>query len=118
MKDKLKTAVAGGLAGAINGLFGAGGGMVLVPLLSAMTDIGNERIFPTSVSIILPICLVSLAVRMCQGPLPIHDAWPYMLGSVAGGLLAGKFGDKIPALWLHRILGVLILWGGFRYLWS
>jgi len=32
------------------------------------------------------------------------------------GLLAGKYGERIPAHWLHRGLGVLILWGGIRYL--
>ena len=33
MSKNIKYAVTGGLAGAVNGLFGAGGGMVLVPLL-------------------------------------------------------------------------------------
>ena len=34
-----------------------------------------------------------------------------------GGVLAGMFGKKIPTVWLHRGLGILILWGGIRYLW-
>ena len=34
MQAKAKYAVSGALAGAVNGLFGGGGGMVLVPLLS------------------------------------------------------------------------------------
>ena len=33
MTNQQKTAVSGALAGAANGLFGGGGGMVLVPLL-------------------------------------------------------------------------------------
>jgi len=41
---------------------------------------------------------------------------PYLFGSAAGGFLAGMYGKKIPTKWLHRGLGVLILWGGFRYL--
>jgi uncharacterized membrane protein YfcA len=108
--------IAGFCAGAINGLFGAGGGMVLVPLLTALTDLTDEEIFPASISIILPICLVSLVLRARQGALPWAEAWPYLLGSAGGGALTGWLGRRIPTQWLHRVLGVLILWGGVRYL--
>ena len=116
MKQWLKTAAAGFLAGAVNGLLGAGGGMVLVPLLTLMTDIDDEDIFPASVSIILPICIVSLSISACFQELPIRLALPYLLGSVGGGVLAGLSAKRIPVKWLHRGLGVLILWGGVRYL--
>ena len=108
--------LAGFCAGAVNGLFGAGGGMVLVPLLSLLTDISDDNIFPTSISVILPICLVSLAVTAYSGTIPWSAALPYMLGSAAGGVLSGTLGKKIPAVWLHRLLGIMILWGGIRYL--
>ena len=41
---------------------GAGGGMVLVPLLTLLTPLEETEVFPSSVTIILPICLVTLAV--------------------------------------------------------
>lgn len=107
---------AGTFAGAVNGLFGAGGGMVLVPLLTFLTPLEEEHIFPASVSIILPICLVSLACTAVNGEIAWHDALPYLAGSAFGGILAGFWGRKIPVKWLHRGLGLLILWGGFRYL--
>lgn len=107
---------AGSAAGIINGLFGAGGGMVLVPLLTRLTDISDADLFPSSVAIILPICLISLWVSTGANPLPWSDAVPYLFGSVVGGIMAGLLGKKIPVIWLHRILGALILWGGFRYL--
>ena len=113
---KWKTVTAGALAGAVNGLFGAGGGMVLVPLLSRVPDLEEEEIFPSSVAIILPVCLVSLGLSACASALPWKEALPYLAGSAAGGILAGIFGKRIPTLWLHRILGLLILWGGIRYL--
>ena len=116
MKNNVKTAIAGAIAGAINGLFGAGGGMVLVPLLTALTDIDEEEVFPSSVSIILPICFVSLSIYATAGPIPWADAFPYLLGGLAGGIAAGITGNKIPVKWLHRILGIIILWGGYRYL--
>ncbi len=100
-------------AGAVTGLFGAGGGMVLVPLLTLLTDLTDAEIFPASISIILPICLVSLAF---SGSADLQTALPYLIGSAAGGFLAGKWGRKVPVKWLHRALGLLILWGGMRYL--
>lgn len=103
-------------AGAVNGLFGAGGGMILVPLLTRLTDLEEQEVFPASISIILPVCLVSLSVSAFHGPLPFAQAAPYLIGSAAGGILAGVFGKRIPTVWLHRILGALILWGGVRYL--
>ncbi len=116
MKEKLKTTIAGCVAGAINGLFGAGGGMVLVPLLGSLTDLDEDDVFPASVSIIFPICLVSLSVYATASPLPLREALPYLIGGLAGGVIAGLTGNKIPVKWLHRILGVMILWGGIRYL--
>lgn len=107
-------AVAGGCAGAVTGLLGAGGGMVLVPLLILLTDIPDEAIFPSSVAIIFPICLASLFLGSPK--IPLSDALPYLVGSALGGVLAGLFGKRIPTLWLHRFLGVMILWGGVRYL--
>ena len=106
--------LAGFLAGAVAGLFGAGGGMVLVPLLSLLVKLPEEEIFPTSVAIITPICLVCLIATAT--PPPWKEALPYLLGSCIGGIGAGLFGDRIPIVWLHRILGAFILWGGFRYL--
>lgn len=103
-------------AGAIAGLFGAGGGMVLVPLLTLLTDMDEEEVFPSSITIILPICLVSLAVTVLRGTVEWKTALPYLFGSALGGFFAGKWGQKIPVKWLHRGLGVLILWGGYRYL--
>jgi uncharacterized membrane protein YfcA len=116
MNQTTKTAIAGLLAGAVNGLFGAGGGMVLVPLLTLMTDIEDKDIFPTSVSVILPICIVSLSIGAITNGIPFSQALPYLIGSIAGGILAGITAKHIPVKWLHRGLGALILWGGVRYL--
>ena len=111
-----ETAAAGMAAGIVNGLFGAGGGMILVPLLTSLTDLEDREVFPASISIILPMCLVSLTISSFAQCLPWSTALPYLIGSALGGLLAGIFGKWIPTVWLHRVLGILILWGGFRYL--
>ena len=105
--------LAGACAGAVNGLLGAGGGMLLVPMLSAFTCLREEEIFPSSVAIIAPICVVSLLLTR---DIAWAESVPFLLGSAVGGLLAGLWGKKIPTLWLHRGLGILIIWGGIRYL--
>lgn len=109
--------LAGICAGAVAGIFGAGGGMVLVPLLVRFSGLSEEEIFPSSVMIILPICLVTLAVTTLRGTVSLSAAFPYMLGSAAGGWIAGRWGNKVPVKWLHRGLGIFILWGGIQYLW-
>ena len=114
--DKIGLRIAGAGAGIINGLFGAGGGMILIPLLRRLTDFEDRQIFSLSIAIILPICLVSLSITALNGPLPWKEAFPYLIGSALGGIAAGIWGRKIPVKWLHRGLGILIVWGGVRYL--
>ncbi len=114
--SKIKIALAGLAAGAINGLFGAGGGMVMVPALALTGEFQETEIFPASVSIILPACIVSL-VASGGTSLPWRAAAPYLAGSAIGGVVAGIAGKNIPVKYLHRFLGVLILYGGVRYLW-
>lgn len=116
LRSKIKIALAGIAAGAINGLFGAGGGMVMVPALALTGEFQEEEIFPASISIILPACLVSLAAAGLSH-LPWMESAPYLAGSAVGGILAGLLGKNIPVKYLHRFLGVLILYGGIRYLW-
>ena len=104
---------AGFAAGCVTGLFGGGGGMVLVPLLS-LTALGEDSVFPSSIGVILPVCITAL---LLSREIQFGAALPWLPGSLLGGILAGKYGRKIPVKWLHRGLGILILWGGVRYLW-
>ncbi len=117
MKQYVGIGIAGMGAGILNGLFGAGGGLVLVPLLSALTDLEQQDLFAISVAVLLPVCITSLLFSTGWGQFSLTQALPYLLGSAAGGILAATQGQKIPTLWLHRVLGILILWGGIRYLW-
>lgn len=113
---RLGLILAGFAAGAVNGLFGAGGGMVLVPLLSLLTPLEEREIFSSSIAIILPVCIVSIFATAVTGTLFWRESLPYLIGSAAGGLAAGLYSRRIPVKWLHRSLGILIIWGGVRYL--
>ena len=90
--------------------------MILVPLLSALTPVEDDALFPCSVAIILPLCIISLISALPFPEGAFRSALPYLLGSCCAGLIAVRIGKRIPALWLHRALGVMILWGGIRYL--
>ena len=116
MSLHLRCAASGAAAGAVNGFFGAGGGMILVPLLGRICRLPENQIFPASLSIMFPICAVSLL--MTEGPLPLKESLPYVIGSGIGGLIAAGPGRRISPRWLHRLLGVLILLGGGRMLCS
>lgn len=117
MKNYIGAGIAGLGAGALNGLFGAGGGMVLAPLLQILTDLKEDALFPCSVAILFPVCMVSLLFSNAWEDFSFIPALPYLVGSFLGGTCAGLWGKHIPTVWLHRVLGVLILWGGIRYLW-
>lgn len=115
-RPKLGAAVCGGIAGIANGLLGAGGGMLLIPLLRAFHLTKERELFATAIAVMLPISLVSFLVYLLHGSVNFGQALPYCIGGLAGGLLGGLFYQKIPTVWLHRALGVLILWGGVRLL--
>ena len=111
-----KCLLAGLAAGFVNGFFGAGGGMVLVPLLIWLVGLPDKLAFSSAISIILPLCIVSLVIYGRHDMLPLSDALPYLLGGAGGGVLAGLWFQKVPAKWLHLALGALILLGGVRLL--
>ena len=117
MKNHIGAGISGLGAGILNGLFGAGGGMVLVPLMGKLTDLEESELFASSVTILFPLCIVSLLFTDGWENLSILHALPYLAGGLIGGIGAGFWGKYIPTIWLHRLLGILILWGGIRYIW-
>lgn len=114
--SKIRCALSGAAAGLVNGLLGAGGGMVLVPLLIGWCGLEDKKAFATAISIILPLSLVSLAVFAMKEALPLAEAWPYLLGGAIGGVAGGLLFKKVTANVLHKLLGFVILWGGVRLL--
>ena len=88
----------------------------LLPLLSRMNGLEAHEAFACSVCIILPLSLVSVAVYLLQGGLDVMQALPYLAGGAAGGVIAGLLLKRISVAWLHRALGLLIVWGGLRLL--
>ena len=109
-----KCMIAGGLAGILNGLFGAGGGLILVPLFISWLHIEEKRAFATSVAVILPLSIVSYIIFYIQGGDVWRDALPYLLGGIVGGALSTRLFRNISTVWLHRLFGILILYGAVK----
>ena len=116
MDQKWKLRLTGLAGGAVNGCFGGGGGMVLIPLLSRWCGVEDRRAFANCVAMVLPLCVLSAAVYWWRGGMDLTAAWPYLLGGLAGGLIGGKLFGKVSVIWLRRIFAAFLLYGGVRYL--
>jgi len=75
--------LAGLAAGLANGLLGAGGGMIVVPALKKL-GLDVKHAHATSVSVILPLSVVSAALYMLRGDVNPGDALIYLPFGVAG----------------------------------
>ena len=108
--------LAGGLAGLVNGFFGGGGGMVLVPMLVHTCALSQRQAFATSVAVILPLCALSAAIYYFRGGLDLAAALPYLAGGLIGGFVGGKVFHGMSMVWLRRLFALLLLYGGVRSL--
>ena len=114
MKHLWAVRIAGGAAGLANGLFGGGGGMVFLPILSQWGKLRERKLYATCVGVIFPVCLVSAAVYVFRGGVSLFTALPYLAGGLIGGWLGGKLFQRTNMTWLRRGFGLLLLYGGLR----
>ena len=110
------TAAAGAAAGLVNGIFGGGGGMVLLPILDRTAGLSQRRLYATCVGIIFPVCLVSACVYLVQGGVSLAAAAPCLAGGLAGGWLGGRLYGKVPTRYLRWLFAGFLLYAGVRYL--
>ena len=59
---------------------------------------------------------MSVLVYLRRGEIAVLQNLPYLIGGAAGGVIAGRVFQRVNMLWLRRIFGVLILYGGVRAL--
>ena len=109
-------AAAGLGAGLLSGLFGVGGGFVIVPVLMAVTRMGINRAVATSLVVLVAVGLGGAGAALARGTLP----WPVLLPFVAGGavgMLAGRAlaarlaGPLLQRLFAGAIVAVALLMG-------
>jgi len=115
-KTTVNGITAGLLTGAVNGIFGGGGGMVAVPLLKNMLGYDEKRSHATAILIIAPVCLASALVYIINGYFSAEVVIPAALGSVAGGLIGALALGKLPALFVNLTFIAVMLAAGLRLL--
>lgn len=115
MKKINKKAVYGGLGlGAVNGLFGGGGGMIAVPILAEALGYPRKQAHATAILIIAPVCAVSAITYIAHGFINLPVIIPAAIGNVVGGLLGAKFLGKLPKLWVDIVFITVMLAAGVR----
>ena len=90
--------------------------MVFLPILSRWGTLPRRKLYATCVAVIFPVCLVSAAVYVLRGGVPLREALPYLAGGLAGGFLGGTLYGKIPTGILKWLFAGFLLYAGVKYL--
>ena len=114
-KETFISGLFGLLIGAVNGLFGAGGGMIAVPLLKK-TGLTQKEAHANAIAVILPITIVSAVIYILKDTVKISDALIYLPTGVLGAVLGTVCLKKLSPLWLKRIFGCFMVYAGIRLL--
>ncbi len=114
-KPKLKHLLLGSLIGIVNGLLGAGGGMLAVPILKKL-GLSQKEAHINAVAVILPITVLSAILYLYKDYVNLSDAFVYIPTGILGSLLGTYILNKISPLWLKRIFGALMVYAGARLL--
>lgn len=116
MEKRAPARIAGAAAGAANGLFGGGGGMVFLPILARWGDLPQQKLYATCVGVIFPVCLVSAGIYLLRGELSLLTALPYLAGGLIGGWMGGRLYGKVSPKWLKQLFAAFLFYAGVKYL--
>lgn len=108
-----KLAILGVISGLANGLFGSGGGSIIVPGMQKL-GIEQHKSHASAIAIILPLTVISTIVY-----LRTHRAeWAVIVwvsvGGTLGGLIGAKLLNKISGNLLHKIFGAFMIVAALR----
>ena len=116
MKSNWPARIAGGAAGLANGLFGGGGGMVFLPILSRFGNLEQRKLYATCVGVIFSVCLVSSVVYLLRGGVSLTAALPYLAGGLIGGYFGGKLYGRVSTKFLKWLFAAFLFYAGVKYL--
>jgi len=110
----IKTAILGIASGLANGLFGSGGGSIIVPGMQKILGIEQHKTHATAIAIILPLTIISAIVYLRTN----RAEWPVILwvsvGGTVGGFIGAKLLNKISGNLLHKIFGAFMIAAALR----
>ncbi|MFN6566724.1 permease [Nostoc minutum NIES-26] len=107
------------VAGVAGGMFGIGGGAIMVPAMVLL--VGLDQKFATGTSLaaqILPIGILGAAVYYRNGNINIKYAVLIAIGLVIGNLFGALFANQpfISSETMKKLYGIFLLLIGLRYL--
>ena len=108
--------VCGFLVGGVNGLFGAGGGMLAVPILSFVGGLSQRKSHATTILVMLPLCLASALVYTVSNAVDFEVLVPTAIGVLAGGIAGAKLLKVLPETLLFCVFNFLIITAGLKML--
>ena len=118
MKKLKSTGLIGIVIGFVNGLFGAGGGSLLVPALQKFKQYETHKAHATTVAVILPLSVVSAIVYIWGVDVQWMSVLWVSAGGIAGGFVGAKWLNKIDAMWLNILFGAFLAFGAVRMLFA
>lgn len=106
--------ITGVATGIVNGLFGGGGGMIVVPMLIFLLGYPVQKAHATAILIILPVSLVSGIVYCSYGAFEMNIGLPVTIGVVLGGISGAKLLTSLKAGAVTKIFAVVMLIAGIK----
>ena len=121
-KSRLLAVTIGALAaGIINGLLGAGGGIILIfvlaPALGGLYEKGEEfykrrDLMAISLSVMLPVSAVSALRYGLKGMLDMEFIPKIILPAIIGGIIGGILLDKLKENFIMKLFAFLVIYSG------
>lgn len=104
-------------AGILSGLFGVGGGIVVVPALVLLAGLDQHTASGTSLAaLLLPVGLLGVIEYYRRGQVHVPYAVLIAVGLLIGALVGAKFAGEVSSLALRRAFGALLLLVSVRLL--
>lgn len=113
-KNKILMSVFGTIIGFINGIFGAGGGMLVVPAFEFVFKKKPEIAHATAILVILPVTLASAIVYVSKGIFDLELTLSVGGGVVLGGIIGATLLGKLKAKALRIIFSALMIFAGLK----
>lgn len=106
--------IGGVLSGFVNGLLGAGGGIIIVFVLSRLLKKHAEQrdIFANALCVMLPISAVSCIVYILRGQISFGGFPPLIIPAIAGGIIGGLLLCRIKTGALKKLFAILVTVSG------
>ncbi len=116
ISEKCVLVCAGIVTGLANGLFGGGGGMLVVPMLAFLAGMPVKNAHATAILIILPVSALSGIIYAAFGNFTLSAGIPVTAGVLAGGVLGALLLKKLPVKWISVIFAAAMLAAGGKML--